>query len=106
MSNEPFSLLLTEKAYQDLDEIYSYIAENLQAEQAANRLIDKIESSIVRLKDYPQSGSYVLDDLLKSKGYRKLIIDNYLALYLVDEPQHRVIIMRVIYGAINYFEHL
>ena len=33
MSNEPFSLLLTEKAYQDLDEIYSYIAENLQAEQ-------------------------------------------------------------------------
>ena len=106
MSNEPFSLLLMEKAYQDLDEIYSYIAENLQAEQAANRLIDKIESSIVRLKDFPLAGSYVLDDLLKSKGYRKLVFDNFLALYLVDEPQHRVIIMRVIYGATNYFEHL
>jgi len=56
----------------------------------------------MRLKYYPYSGSFVLDEFLKSRGYRKLIIDNYLAFYLVNEPEKQVVIMRILYGAQNY----
>jgi len=38
------------------------------------------------------------DDLLKDKGYRKLIIDNYIVFYIVNEEDQQVVIMRVLYG--------
>ncbi|MGG1619684.1 hypothetical protein [Paenibacillus sp. NRS-1781] len=34
-------------------------------------------------------GSPMLDDLLKSKGYRKLIIHRYLVFYLINEDETR-----------------
>jgi hypothetical protein len=33
--------------------------------------MDKIENGIMRLKEFPFSGSCVYDDLLKERGYRK-----------------------------------
>ena len=37
--------------------------------------MDKIEGGIMRLKALPYSCSYVLDEPLKKRGYRKLIVD-------------------------------
>ncbi|AYO31227.1 MAG: toxin ParE1/3/4 [Thermoanaerobacteraceae bacterium] len=101
MSNN-YKLKFTPVAYNDLEQIYQYIAGNLLAEQAANNLIDKIEERITRLKSFPYSGSYVGDDILKSKGYRKLILNNYIVFYLVDEQEKQVVIMRILYGASQY----
>ncbi|MCC9293478.1 type II toxin-antitoxin system RelE/ParE family toxin [Clostridium sp. WLY-B-L2] len=44
----------------------------------------------------------VIDETLKQRGYRKLIIDNYIAFYLVDDNKQQVIIMRILYGARNH----
>jgi len=44
----------------------------------------------------------VLDEPLKARGYRKLIVDNYLVFYLVEELDKEVVIMRILYGATNY----
>ena len=56
----------------------------------------------MRLIEYPFSCQYVLDEPLKAKGYRKLIVDNYLVFYLVNEAENQVIIMRILYGASKY----
>lgn len=40
--------------------------------------------------------------ILIIKGYRKLIIDNYILFYLVDEENKQVTIMRVLYGKQKY----
>ena len=56
----------------------------------------------MRLKEFPFSCNYVADEYLKSKGYRKLIIDNYIVFYLVEEENKQVIIMRVLYGKQKY----
>jgi len=56
----------------------------------------------MRLKDFPFSCSYVDGAFLKRKGYRKLIVDNYIAFYLVDEEEKQVVIMRVLYGRQKY----
>ena len=56
----------------------------------------------MRLKDFPYSCSFVLDEPLKSRGYRRLIVDNYIVFYLVNEMEKQVVVMRILYGAQNF----
>ncbi|MHB1653626.1 MAG: type II toxin-antitoxin system RelE/ParE family toxin [Desulfitobacteriaceae bacterium] len=93
MPENSYSLKFTPKANEDLEQIYSYISGKLFAEMAADNLLERIESSIMRLKDFPYSCSFVLDEPLKNRGYRKLMVDNYIAFYLVDEMEKQVVIM-------------
>ena len=97
-----YKLKFTSIAEDDLDGIYRYISEHLVAPKAANDLMDDIEASIMRLKDFPYSGSPVSDDILNSLGYRKLIVKNYIVFHLIDEAEKQVVIMRVLYGAQRY----
>ena len=102
MSENNYNLKFTPKASEDLEQIYVYISEKLSADIAADRLLERIEKNIMRLKSFPYSCSYVLDELLKSKGYHKLVVDNYIVFYLVNEAEKQVVIMRILYGAQNY----
>lgn len=102
MSNNTYSLKFTPKAQDDLDEIYIYISSKLFTEIAAEKLLDNIENSIMRLAQFPFSCGFVVDEPLKRRGYRKLIVDNYIVFYLVNEEEKQVIIMRILYGASNY----
>ena len=102
MSEHNYRVKFTPKAEEDLDEIYQYIFGALSAPIAADRQIDRIEKAIMRLKEYPFSCQCVLDEPLKAKGYQKLIIDNYLVFYLVNEAEEEVVIMRILYGASKY----
>jgi toxin ParE1/3/4 len=95
MEETKFKIRMTPKANDDLDEIYSYIAEDLYNQSAADNLMEKIETNIMRLKDFPFSCSFVTDEMLKDRGYRKLIVENYIAFYLVREEEMQVVVMRV-----------
>jgi toxin ParE1/3/4 len=106
MLNNEYCLKFTLAAEEDLDEIYSYIATKLFASTTAEGLMDKIENGIMGLKEFPFLGGYVHDELLKERGYRKLIVDNYIAFYLVNEAEKQVVIMRILYGATNYQDFL
>lgn len=97
-----YSLTFTSKAEADLDEIYAYITNDLLAPDAAERLMDEIESGIVRLKTFPYSCSFVLDEPLKKRGYRKLIVGNYMVFYLVHEHRRQVVTSRILYAASDY----
>jgi len=70
MSENSYSLKFTSKASGDLEQIYSYISGKLFAEIAADNLLARIENTIMRLKDFPYSCSFVLDEPLKNRGYR------------------------------------
>ncbi len=102
MAENKYRIKITPKANDDLDEIYSYIAGELHNVTAAENLMDKIEENIMRLSEFPFSCSFVEDDILKSKGYRKLIIESYIAFYVVDETEKQVVVMRVLYGKQKY----
>ena len=97
-----YQLRFTPIAEDDLEGIYRYISEHLVAPEAANGLMDDIEASIMRLKEFPYSGSPVTDDILSSRGYRKLIVKNYIVFHLIDEVEKQIVIMRVLYGAQKY----
>lgn len=97
-----YKIKFTNIANDDLGQIYNYSCEELAAEIAANNLLLKIESSIVRLSIFPESGSLVTDEILRNKGYHRLTVDNYLVFYLVDEENKQVVIVRILYGGRQY----
>jgi|GEM_PF-77395 len=89
-------LKFTPEAQTDLFEIFDYIEKSLFAPTAAVNLIEKIEQACRRLTDYPFSCPIPRDDMLAKKGYRMLLVDNFIAFYMVDE--NHVTVMRVMYG--------
>lgn len=102
MENKPYEIYYTPLAAEDLDEIDTYICETLCNPQAAEHLMEEMEKSIHRLRDFPYIGSEVEDAYLASKGYRKLVVENYLVFHLVDDVSRVILIMRVQYGAREY----
>jgi len=102
MKNKKYAIRYTPLSFEDLNEIDSYISDTLCNPDAALRLLDKMEKSIGQLKEFPHIGSAVEDAYLASKGYRKLVVENYLVFYLINELTSEVIVMRVLYGAREY----
>lgn len=102
MADNKYNLKFTRLAERDLDEIYSYISIKLFNDKAAIKLMDNIENAINRLKEFPFSPPPTSDRALKKRGYRKLIIDNYIVFYQVDKTGMKVTIMRILYGARKY----
>jgi len=49
------------------------------------------------LEEFPFSCSLVGDEFLKKKGYRKMIVENYIGFYIVEEAKE-IVIMRFLYG--------
>ncbi len=106
MSECNYRLRFTPKAAKDLDAIYDYIFNTLSAAMAANDLIEHIEKATMQLALFPYSGSQVIEESLRLKGYRKAIVNNYLLFYVVDEIEKQVVVIRVLFGASKYEEIL
>ena len=102
----PYRYKLTPSAIQDVDDIAAYIAVQLHAEDSAVQLLNEMEDAIRSACDFPQAAPPVKDALLKSKGYRKLIVKNYIILYIPDDEAHILNVMRVVYFAKDYVKEL
>jgi toxin ParE1/3/4 len=103
---DKFHLKITPAATHDLDEIYYYIYNNLLASQAADNFLDDIEKAILSLCNFPYRCEYSHNEILRYKGYRRLVIHKYVVLYSVDEENKTVIVMRVFYGAMDYEKYV
>lgn len=103
MDTNTYEIVFTDTAKEELEEIYEYISEHLLEVGAANKLMDKIEQSILRLEQNPYS---CVEVHIKRHNnvYRKLVIDNYIALYEVEETYKQVVIYRVVYGKRDYLK--
>ena len=65
-----YTIKMTPKAADDLENIFQYISEELFAISSAANILRDIEKGIMRLKEFPFSCNYVADEYLKNKGYR------------------------------------
>ena len=84
-------------AVADLDDIFIFVADN--SPQAAIELIDRIDASIAGLESFPEMGLIAKPPRLARKGYRVLIVDDYLVFYvLLDDI---VEIRRIVSGKRN-----
>ena len=83
---------------EDLNEIVDYLLEH--STNAANKFIDELDGLEESLSMYPELGTLSRDKKLRSKGYRMLIINDYLLFYTIKHD--RIYVMRVVHGRRNY----
>lgn len=106
MGRNRYIIRLTPIAEQDIQEISDYIAFELKNELAAIDFLEKLEYQILRLEESPLSCELVNDKLLRLKKYRKLLVNNYIVFYVVDEKKLEVDIVRVLYALRSYMDLL
>ena len=94
-----YRIILSDDAENDLHGIADYISEQLQNPEAAVNTIAKIERTLIkRLNTFPHS--YPIHSYLESFGieYRRTVIDNFTAFYIIDEESQTVTITHVVYN--------
>lgn len=92
-----YEVMLYPKAVQDIDDIYLYIALEKMSPENAKAQTDRIWKSISSLAFYPMSHQDRLEGRFSGKGYKQLLIDNYLAIFKIDEKGKKVYVITVLY---------
>ena len=97
-----YKIIRTDKADEQLRELIFYIAEDSGSVDIALDYLDKIETGINRLEEFPMSGSNPKYSILRKQGYRALIIERHLVFYKVNESEKVVTIYAIVDGRREY----
>lgn len=92
-----YQVLLTEKAEKDITDIKKYISIDLHEPETANRLMVTFHDAMSGLSTMPSRFSYVADSILAMKGIHKVIAENYIIFFSINEKDSCVCILRVLY---------
>ena len=93
MSNVTIKIL--KQAEQDMEAIYSYIAEELRSPQAAMSQFNSIAKAIQTLEVFPERCAIVEELLALNIKVRRLLVKNYAVFYRFDEDI--VTVLRVLH---------
>lgn len=97
-------ILYSKESRRDLDEIWNYIASELQNPAAAERIVNNIMDAVDRLVDFAEAGASLDSVANVESDYRFLVTGNYLTFYRVYENE--VFVDRVLYGRRDYLRIL
>lgn len=97
-----YEMVRTDKADDQLREIIFYIAEDSGSVEIALNYLDKIETAINNLGDFPRAVSVPRYSILRKQGYRVLIVERHLVFYKVNDSEKKVIIYAVVDGRREY----
>lgn len=98
---DKYEIMLYPKAFRDIDDIYAYIAlEKLSPENAKGQT-DRIWDAIRTLEYMPESHQDRLVGRYAGKGYKQLVVDNYLAIFKIDKTSKKVLVLTVQYQGRN-----
>jgi len=95
---EKYKLLIFPSAKKDLQDIVDYVNEH--SPDAAIKLYDEIVEKIGSLSQIPLRCPFIKNPALKARGYRVLVVNNYLVFFIVKEKM--VEIRRILYGRRQY----
>ena len=97
---DKYKVKVNPRAIRELDHIYEYIAnEKLNPENARGQ-VDRIKS-ILSLDTFPQSHQERNEGRYAGKGYRQLLIDNYIVIFRIDESCKTVYVVTIQYQGRN-----
>ena len=98
---DKYKVKINPKAIRELDSIYEYIANEKLAPENAKGQIDRIKKAILSLDSFPQSHQERSEGRYAGKNYRQLLIDNYIAIFRIDEPNKTVYVVTIQYQGRN-----
>ncbi len=101
--NMVYNVRIMEKAEEDLSEIVDYISDTLKNQTAADNLLVDFLNEKENIAETPYM--YPLSDnpVLQKEGYHRFFFyKNFIALYLIDDVEKVVSIMRIFYAKRDY----
>ena len=101
MAFKEYDFELTETAESDIDATYEYIAEILGNPDAASDLADEMETQVDKICKRPETGKLVENDFLRRNDVRRFLVKNYIAYYIIDDENKKIIILRFVYSGRN-----
>lgn len=97
-----YRVLKTDQAEDQIHDLIHYIADETGDIERALAYLDKMEKTIEKLEEFPESGHIPRYSILKKQGFRVVIIDKHLAFYKVNHQDKTVIIYTVVDGRQEY----
>lgn len=94
---DKYKVKINPKAVSELDSIYEYITKEKSAPENAKKQVGRIRKAILSLETFPQSHQERSEGRYAGKGYRQLLIDNYIAIFRIDETRKIVYIVTIQY---------
>lgn len=101
-----FEVELSEKADEDLRNIFLYIAIDLGVPETAEKQIERLWNAMRSLDELPERYRRYEEEPWHSRGMRVLPVDNYVVLYIPDLEEKMVRIVRVMYSGRDISEQL
>jgi len=98
------NIVFTPEALCDMQEIRSYITDELCSESSAIKTVGRIMERIRQLADFPESGARLSSIISIDVPYRFLVCGNYTAFYKLEGAEVRII--RVLNSRRNYMRVL
>ena len=95
---DTYSVNYSREALDDLENIYAYIASVLLAPENAEKQINRIRNVVRALNFMPSRYPLVDWEPWKSRGLRKVPVDNYVIFYITDDDSCAVNVIRIFYG--------
>jgi len=89
--------MINPRAIRDLDNIYEYIANEKLAPENAKGQVNRIRKAVLSLDTFPQSHQERNEGRYAGKSYRQLLIDNYIAIFRIDESCKTVYVVTIQY---------
>ena len=101
-----YSISYSRIADKQIDNIFKHIAFFLLSPITAQKQIARIRDAISKLDEMPNRNPLIAEEPWKSKGIRKLIVDNFIVFYVVNEEEKKVTIVLIAYAGQNISENL
>lgn len=98
---DKYRIKINPRAIRELDQIYEYIANEKLAPENAKGQIDRIKKAILSLDTFPQSHQERNEGRYAGKGYRQLLIDNYIVVFRIAEQGKAVYVITIQYHGRN-----
>lgn len=92
-----YTVKIYPQAVRELDDIYEYIASDKQSPQNGKSQADRIKAAILSLDTFPESHQERMTGRYAGKGYRQLLIDNYVVIFKIDKKEQIVYVVTVQY---------
>lgn len=105
-NNDFYKVKLTNECIEEINQIYYYIANKLEADNSAIKLIQRVRKQILYLSNMPKRYPETSEMNRVKKTYRKMVMANYIVLYTIDEDKKIVYVSHMYYSGSNYLNKI
>ena len=93
-----YNVMISKQAESDLREIYQYIADVLLSPENAEKQINRLETAIMKLQQFPKRYKVYQEEPWHSREMRVMPVDKFLIFYISNDSDSIVTILRVMYS--------